>query len=133
MSDLRRHSIPLPHRTFAECAERLDGFVRSVKLHQSGKRGGFHVMPEQSLNGASPDEAWARNFATYGIGPQCDSLPMNLDLSAQRPVMSGEGLQCVPIAVAASRQTPAESAPMMQKSSPRERRSLLSLIFFGRR
>jgi hypothetical protein len=54
---------------FAQGAERLDRIVQSVKAQQTGECRGTHCVTEYKVSNSSPDEVWAKNFATYGIGP----------------------------------------------------------------
>ncbi|MBS0275617.1 MAG: hypothetical protein JSR55_14830 [Proteobacteria bacterium] len=56
---------------FMESAERLEGVVRALKLQQIGERQGPVQLAPVNMTAASPDELWAKQFATQCIGPVC--------------------------------------------------------------
>jgi hypothetical protein len=56
---------------FMESAERLDGVVRALKMQQIGERQGPVQLTPANMTAASPDELWAKQFATQCIGPVC--------------------------------------------------------------
>jgi hypothetical protein len=56
---------------FMESAERLEGVVRTLKTRQIEERQGpVQLAPSLTASG-SPDELWAKQFATQCIGPVC--------------------------------------------------------------
>lgn len=129
MADMRSRSDVQPKRSFAESASRLNGIVQSVKAQQTGECRGTHCVTEYTVSNHSPDEVWAKNFATHGIGPEFDArqfqsspLPMaEPTRSAQAPAR--ELVQVTtykPMAAAFAKPT-------------RERRSLWRAIMFGNR
>lgn len=56
---------------FMESAERLEGVVRALKTRQIEERQGPVQLVPSPLDGGSPDELWAKQFATQCIGPVC--------------------------------------------------------------
>ena len=56
---------------FMESAERLEGVVRALKMQQIGERQGPVQLTPVNMTAASPDELWAKQFATQCIGPVC--------------------------------------------------------------
>jgi hypothetical protein len=112
--------------TFAESASRLNRIVQSVRAQQTGECRGTHCVTEYTVSSHSPDEVWAKNFATYGIGPHMDAppfsvIPQSLAATPERAVEAPEPVQM------------AEHAPAMQFRNARERKSLLRVILFGNR
>ena len=124
MADFRNLSEAQAKMTFAEGAARLNGVVQTVKARQAGECLGTHCVTEYSISNFSPDEVWAKNFATYGIGPQIDArLP---------------GLPAQPFAEVKPVAKPAAREPMQMvahapAAEPRERRSVFRAILFGHR
>lgn len=56
---------------FMESAERLESVVRALKTRQIEERQGpVQLAPSLTASG-SPDELWAKQFATQCIGPVC--------------------------------------------------------------
>ena len=110
---------------FAEGASRLDRIVQSVRAQQTGECRGTHCVTEYTVDSHSPDEVWAKNFATYGIGPQLDIHPFSpVPQPVAEPKRSAE---------APKPMRTAEFAPMAQFKKPRERKSILRVILFGNR
>jgi hypothetical protein len=56
---------------FMESAERLEGVVRALKTRQIEERQGPVQFAPSHIAGGSPDELWAKQFATQCIGPVC--------------------------------------------------------------
>jgi hypothetical protein len=120
MADIRSQS-----GTFAESASRLDSIVQSVRAQQTGECSGTHCVTEYNLSSHSPDEVWAKNFATYGIGPQLDIHPFS---PVPQPVAEPKRTVEAPKPVQMT-----EFGPMMPFRKPRERKSILRAILFGNR
>jgi hypothetical protein len=109
----------------AQSASRLDSIVQSVRAQQTGECRGTHCVTEYTVSSHSPDEVWAKNFATYGIGPQMDTQ----SFAASVPPVTAPK----PAAEASRPMQTAEHAPMVQFHKPRERKSVLRAILFGNR
>jgi hypothetical protein len=56
---------------FMESAERLEGVVRALKTRQIEERQGPMQFAPSPMTSGSPDELWAKQFATQCIGPVC--------------------------------------------------------------
>jgi hypothetical protein len=56
---------------FMQSAERLEGVVRALKTRQLEERQGPVQLAYGNMTAASPDELWAKQFATQCIGPVC--------------------------------------------------------------
>ena len=56
---------------FMESADRLEGVVRALKTRQIEERQGPVQLAPGRMTAESPDELWARQFATQCIGPVC--------------------------------------------------------------
>jgi hypothetical protein len=56
---------------FMESAERLEGVVRALKTRQIEERQGPVQLAPGHMTAVSPDELWAKQFATQCIGPVC--------------------------------------------------------------
>jgi hypothetical protein len=56
---------------FMESAERLEGVVRALKTRQIEERQGAVQFASVPMTASSPDELWAKQFATQCIGPVC--------------------------------------------------------------
>lgn len=108
---------------FAESASRLDRVVQSVRAQQTGECRGTHCVTEYTVSSHSPDEVWAKNFATYGIGPKLDVYPFS---PVPQPATEPKRVADAPMQAA-------EHAPMVQFHKPRERKSVLRAILFGNR
>jgi hypothetical protein len=134
MADFRKLSDTPAKNSFAQSVERLDRVVQSVKAQQTAERRGIHTLNEHRANAVSPDETWAKNFSTHGIGPQPDRLPFNLRVPMETQTTMPDP---VPQRVAEpSLRGPTqilERTPMaMQIGKPVKRRSWLGRVFFGR-
>jgi hypothetical protein len=118
-----------PNRSFAESAARLNGIVQSVKAQQTGECRGTHCVTEYSVSNHSPDEVWAKNFATHGIGPEFDARqfqPSPLPLA--EPTRTVQAPEREP----AHRVSREPMAAALAKPL-RERPSLWRVIMFGNR
>ena len=117
-------------RSFAESAARLNGIVQSVKAQQTGECRGTHCVNDYAISNHSPDEVWAKNFATYGIGPEFDARQFQAS-----PLPMAEPKRTA--ATEAPTQEPARTvsrepmAAMFQKPT-RERPPLWRTIMFGK-
>ena len=56
---------------FMESAERLEGVVRALKTRQIEEQQGAVQFAPGHMTAVSPDELWAKQFATQCIGPVC--------------------------------------------------------------
>jgi hypothetical protein len=56
---------------FMESAARLEGVVRALKTRQIEERQGPVQLAPGNMTAVSPDELWAKQFATQCIGPVC--------------------------------------------------------------
>jgi hypothetical protein len=56
---------------FMESADRLEGVVRALKTRQIEERQGPVQLAPGHMTAVSPDELWAKQFATQCIGPVC--------------------------------------------------------------
>jgi len=65
---------------FEQGADRLEEVVRALKTQQIEERQGPIQTASSRTNLASPDEAWARQFATQCIGPVCFKVPPGSDM-----------------------------------------------------
>jgi hypothetical protein len=108
---------------FAQSASRLDRIVQSVRAQQTGECRGTHCVTDYAISSQSPDEVWAKNFATHGIGPQLDAQ----SFAAPSPPVPA------PSRAAPEPMQTVERVPMMRLTKPRERKSVLRAILFGNR
>jgi hypothetical protein len=134
VTDFQKISEAPVRSAFAESASRLDGLVRSVKAKQTGECSGVHCVTEYRTDAKfSPDEVWAKNFATHGIGPQLDQSFKPVAAFQVLPELSPTPMQAVQKADVSAQTF--ESAPMAMQlgKSPRGKRSLLRVVLFGNR
>lgn len=76
---------PLAERrsALAEGAARFDALARDLKFRQlSETRGTPEIRPPVP----SPDEVWARNYMTLGIGPKPEIAPVSAAFAAPPPM-----------------------------------------------
>ena len=59
---------------FMESAQRLEGVVRALKTRQIEERQGPVQFTPSLTTVGSPDELWAKQFATQCIGPVCFNM-----------------------------------------------------------
>lgn len=78
---------------FMESADRLEGVVRALKTRQIEERQGPVQFVSGRVTAASPDELWAKQFATQCIGPVCFKVAPGSDM-ALPPLM--QSLQSLP-------------------------------------
>lgn len=78
---------------FIESAERLEGVVRALKTRQIEERQGPVQLVSGQMTAASPDELWAKQFATQCIGPVCFKVAPGSEM-ALPPLM--QSLQSLP-------------------------------------
>lgn len=74
MADQKRLSDTAPRGALAEGAARLDSIARSAKTQPA------NTAPTADDSGRvlaiSPDEMWARNYMSHGIGPKLEASPL---------------------------------------------------------
>jgi hypothetical protein len=99
---------------FMESAERLEGVVRKLKYRQIEERQGpVQLAPSLTASG-SPDELWAKLFATQCIGPVCFKVAPGSEMAL--PPLT-QSLQSLP----SSRQSayaPPQAQPAMAAARP---------------
>ncbi|HEY2032070.1 MAG TPA: hypothetical protein VGH02_00135 [Rhizomicrobium sp.] len=66
---------------FMESAERLEGVVRALKTRQIEEWQGPVQLVSGRMTAASPDELWAKQFATQCIGPVCFKVAPGSDMA----------------------------------------------------
>jgi hypothetical protein len=66
---------------FMESAERLEGVVRALKTRQIEERQGPVQLAPGGMTALSPDELWAKQFATQCIGPVCFKVPVGSEMT----------------------------------------------------
>ncbi|MGN6515760.1 MAG: hypothetical protein ACTHLR_07945 [Rhizomicrobium sp.] len=66
---------------FTESAARLEGVVRALKTRQIEEHQGSVQFTPWSLAAESPDELWAKQFATQCIGPVCFKVAPGNDMT----------------------------------------------------
>lgn len=66
---------------FMESAERLEGVVRALKTRQIEERQGPVQLAPGGVTAMSPDELWAKQFATQCIGPVCFKVPPGSEMA----------------------------------------------------
>lgn len=108
-------------------AARFDTVARDVKSRQFAQTRGSAAAELPGL-AVSPDEAWARSFASQGIGPQPEMMRITGFQPPPMPSVSLEFARSAP-ALAAAEPTvvPAGIGGRLGKAEPR--RSLLARLF----
>jgi len=66
---------------FMESADRLEGVVRALKTRQIEERQGPVQLAPGRMTAESPDELWAKQFATQCIGPVCFKVAPAADMA----------------------------------------------------
>ena len=66
---------------FMQSAERLEGVVRALKTRQIEERQGPVQLTSGRMTASSPDELWAKQFATQCIGPVCFKVAPGSELA----------------------------------------------------
>lgn len=69
------------HSRFMESADRLDGVVRTLKTRQIEEHQGSQQYLPSRMTADSPDELWAKQFATQCIGPVCFKAAPGSDMT----------------------------------------------------
>lgn len=69
------------HSRFTESAARLEGVVRALKTRQIEEHQGRVQFAPWRLAAESPDELWAKQFATQCIGPVCFKVAPGEDMA----------------------------------------------------
>lgn len=78
---------------FMEGAERLDGVVRALKTRQIEERQGQVVFTSNRMTAESPDELWAKQFATQCIGPVCFKVAPGAEMALPPLTQALQSLQ----------------------------------------
>jgi hypothetical protein len=74
MSDQKKLSDAAPRGALAEGAARLDNIARSAKTQPANP---VSIADENGrVLAISPDEMWARNYMSHGIGPKLEASPL---------------------------------------------------------
>ncbi len=76
MTDQKRLSDGGPRGALAEGAERLDRIARSSKTQSTSTAPAAPVDDNSRVLAISPDEMWARNYMSHGIGPKLEASPL---------------------------------------------------------
>lgn len=134
MADFRKLSDTPAKTSFAQSVERLDRVVQSVKAQQTAERRGIHTLNEHRADAVSPDETWAKNFSTHGIGPQLDRLPFNLRAPMEKltTLPDPPPLRVAEPSLRGPTQVLDRASMATQIGKPVKRRSWLGRVFFGR-
>lgn len=80
------------HSRFMESADRLEGVVRALKTRQIEERQGPVKLVPGRMTAESPDELWAKQFATQCIGPVCFKVAPGSDMALPRLTQSLQSL-----------------------------------------
>ncbi|MGD0192435.1 MAG: hypothetical protein ABSD74_16990 [Rhizomicrobium sp.] len=109
----------------AEGAARFDGLARELKARQIAENQGGTVSTDYVHAAVSPDEEWARNFMTQGIGPRLDIQPISAVMPS--PAMPGVAFDFSPSPTRAVPQAAPETRGAIGTSlgKPAPRRSWL--------
>jgi len=94
---------------FMESAERLEGVVRALKTRQIEERQGPIQLVPGGMTAVSPDELWAKQFATQCIGPVCFKVALGSDMAL--PPLT-QSLQSFPPARQSAYAPPPSVAPV---------------------
>jgi len=100
---------------FMESAERLEGVVRALKTRQIEERQGPVQLAPIAMTGVSPDELWAKQFATQCIGPVCFKVPPGSEM-ALPPLM--QSLQSLPPSRQSAYAPPVAAQPRPAAAAP---------------
>jgi hypothetical protein len=76
MADQKRLSDAGPRGALAEGAARLDSIARSSKTHPDNTTPNTPIDDSSRVLAISPDEMWARNYMSHGIGPKLEASPL---------------------------------------------------------
>ena len=76
MADQKRLSDTAPRGALAEGAERLDRIARSATTQPANTTAGNSIDDNNRMLAISPDEMWARNYMSHGIGPKLEASPL---------------------------------------------------------
>jgi hypothetical protein len=133
MAEFPKSSEAPVRSAFAEGAERLDSIVQSVRAQQTGECSGTHCVTDYSLSTFSPDEVWAKNYATRGIGPQLDPLPSSLRAPIEKAVAASDfGRVTAPSLEARVQVVESDSMGFEMGKAVSKRPSALRRVLFGR-
>jgi hypothetical protein len=136
-------SADRPQRSaLAQGAAKLESFARDLKIKQGGGKRGTPFVPERTTS-MSPDELWAKQFMSQGIGP-CSDMSVACQLP---PANTKFPMQSVPPGLAAKAtqshttvgstnsepRSAAGSGPMGAAiGKPMQKRSWLGRMLLGR-
>jgi hypothetical protein len=76
MADQKKLSNTAPRGALADGAERLDRIARSAKTHLDYTAPNAPIDDNSRVLAISPDEMWARNYMSHGIGPKLEASPL---------------------------------------------------------
>jgi hypothetical protein len=96
---------------FMESAQRLEGVVRALKTRQIEERQGPVQLAPSFTTGGSPDELWAKQFATQCIGPVCFKVAPGSEMKLPPLTQSLQSLPSSRQSAYAPPQTTARSVP----------------------
>ncbi|HWA30173.1 MAG TPA: hypothetical protein VG867_03715 [Rhizomicrobium sp.] len=77
---------------FMDSADRLDGVVRTLKTRQIEEHQGTQQYLPSRMTAESPDELWAKQFATQCIGPVCFKVAPGADMPLPPLTQALQGL-----------------------------------------
>ncbi len=75
MADQKKLSDTAPRGALAEGAARLDSIARASTT-QPAAAPGAPIDDDSRVLAISPDEMWARNYMSHGIGPKLEASPL---------------------------------------------------------
>jgi len=113
MADQKRLSDTAPRGALAEGAERLDRIARSATTQPANSTAGNPIDDNSRVLAISPDEMWARNYMSHGIGPKLEASPL-LGMAPIAHLVSSE-LRPEPIV---TRTAPIAEQPMIRDVKP---------------
>jgi hypothetical protein len=73
MAERKNLSDTPPRGALAEGAERLDRIARSARTQPTGAAPGSTIDDTSRVLAISPDEVWAKNYMSHGIGPKLET------------------------------------------------------------
>jgi hypothetical protein len=76
MAERKNLSDTAPRGALAEGAERLDRIARSAKTQPATGASNAPIDDNNRALAISPDEIWARNYMSHGIGPKLEASPL---------------------------------------------------------
>jgi len=73
MAERKNLSDTPPRGALAEGAERLDHIARSARTQPANPAPGSPIDDTSRVLAISPDEVWAKNYMSHGIGPKLET------------------------------------------------------------